>query len=196
MTHFRSPRDNVYGVQRTAGGKPCGLHSRGFRTRNGCEVDAKASPQNTHLPPALATGRYEIRTGCKVTGVNTRSDGLASGLSYIDADGNQQETATDVVVLSGFTLTNVRMMFLHRSQQHPNGLENAHGLVGKHYTYQLVKSPVQGVFDGGTCSISRLNGATQNVIYDFNSDNFDHGGLVLTSSAERRYRAWRDSQIH
>ena len=38
----------------------------GFCTRFGCEVDAKASPLNTHFPVALATNRYEIRTNAKV----------------------------------------------------------------------------------------------------------------------------------
>jgi hypothetical protein len=56
-----------------------------FCTRFGCEVDAKAMPVNTHIPPALKTGLYEVRPFCKVTRVNLGTDGLATGLTYIRA---------------------------------------------------------------------------------------------------------------
>ena len=103
----------------------------GFCTRYGCEVDAKSSPQTTHLPPALKTGRYEIRTGCKVIRVEQDADGLATGLTYIDPNGEEQFQPAEVVVLSGFTLTNVRMLLVSRGGAHPNGIGNDHGLVAR-----------------------------------------------------------------
>ena len=61
----------------------------GFCTRFGCEVDAKASPLNTHLPVALNTGNYEVRTHAKVLRIETGQDGLATGVTYVDAHGER-----------------------------------------------------------------------------------------------------------
>src|SRR5690606_10273977 len=83
----------------------------GFCTRYGCEVDAKASPNVSHIPLALDTGLYEIRTHSKVINVNVNRDGLATGVTYVDLrTGEQHEQPADVVILSGFTLTNVRLL--------------------------------------------------------------------------------------
>jgi gluconate 2-dehydrogenase alpha chain len=156
----------------------------GFCTRYGCEVDAKSSPQNTHIPPAMKTGKYEIRTGCKVTGINTRDDGLAKSVTYIDADGIEQEQPADVVVLSAFTFTNVRLLLLHRSKKHPDGMGNQQNLVGKHYTYQQYSTPVSGIFEGRKFNLYMGNGTTQNAIYDFNGDNFDHSNVDFIGGAQ------------
>ena len=47
----------------------------GFCTRFGCEVAAKASALVTHIPVAMATGRYEIRPNSYVYRVDVDSDG-------------------------------------------------------------------------------------------------------------------------
>ncbi len=149
----------------------------GFCTRYGCEVDAKTSAQTTWLPVALRTGRYEIRTNSKVTGVNVGPDGLATGITYVDPQGQEQFQPADIVVLSGYTLTNVRMLLLSRSRQHPNGIGNDRGQVGRNYTYQLIKGPATGVFEGRRFNLYMGNSCVQQVIYDFNADNFDHADL-------------------
>lgn len=156
----------------------------GFCTRFGCEVDAKSSPQTTHLPLALNTGRYEIRTFSKVVEVNVAGNGLATGLTYIDeTTGEEHFQPAEVVILSGYTLTNVRLLLLSRSQAHPNGIGNDRNMVGKNYTYQLWQSPVNGIFEGQRFNLYTGNTATINVIYDFNGDNFDHSDLDFIGGA-------------
>lgn len=121
----------------------------GFCTRYGCEVDAKASANVSHIPLALNTGLYEIRTHSKVIGVNVNNDGLATGVTYVDLrTGEQHEQPAEVVILSGFTLSNVRLLLLSRSQSHPDGIGNDQGRVGKNYTYQLLGTPASGFFEG------------------------------------------------
>jgi gluconate 2-dehydrogenase alpha chain len=88
-----------------------------------------------------------------------------------------------VVILSGFTLSNVRMMLLSRSEVHPNGIGNDTGMVGKNYTYQLVKTPASGVFEGRRFNLYMGNSCLQNVIEDFNADNFDHSDLDFIGGA-------------
>jgi gluconate 2-dehydrogenase alpha chain len=156
----------------------------GFCTRYGCEVDAKASPQTTHLPAALKTGHYHVRVNSKVLHINTGADGLATGVTYVDENGVEQEQPADVVIASGFTLTNVRMLLLSRSDRHPNGIGNDRGMVGKNYTYQLFSSPFNGYFPGRKFNLFMGNGVTMNVIFDFNADNFDHSDLDFIGGAQ------------
>jgi len=164
----------------------------GFCTRYGCEVDAKAMPINMHIPPALRTGRYEIRPYSKVTRINLGPGGLATGVTYIDENGEEQEQPADLVLLTGFTFTNVRLLLLSRSQDHPNGAGNDQNLVGKNYTYQHWHSISNGFFDGRRFNLYMGNTSTQTVIFDYYSDVFDHsdldfigGGMYFATPGER-----------
>lgn len=156
----------------------------GFCTRYGCEVDAKASANNVHIPLALATNRYQIRTNSYVLRVNIGRNGLATGVTYIDQlTGEEHEQPADIVVLSGYTLSNVRLMLLSRDNPHPNGLGNDRNMVGKNFTYQLLRSPVTGVFEGRRFNLYMGNSCLQDVIHDFNADNFDHSDLDFIGGA-------------
>ncbi len=156
----------------------------GFCTRYGCEVDAKSSPITTHLPPALKTGLYEIRPNSKVIFVNTGGDGLATGVTYVDEQGREQVQPARLVILSAFTLTNVRLMLLSRGGKHPAGIGNARGLVGANYTYQHFNNPVGGMFPGRHFNLFMGNGTTAKAIFAFNGDNFDHSNLDFIGGAQ------------
>jgi gluconate 2-dehydrogenase alpha chain len=155
----------------------------GFCVRFGCEVDAKTSALTAHIPLALATRRYEIRTNAKVLRVNIGADGLATGVTYIDAAGQEHEQPADVVVLSAYTLENVRLLLLSRGQQHPDGIGNDRGLVGKNYTYQLVKTPATGIFEGRRFNQFMGNSSLMQIVQDYNADNFDHSDLDFIGGA-------------
>jgi gluconate 2-dehydrogenase alpha chain len=156
----------------------------GYCVRYGCEVDAKASANVSHIPLALRTGRYEIRTGCRVLRINLGSDGLATGVTYIDqSTGEEHEQPADLVVLSAYTLENVRLLLVSRGGKHPNGIGNDRDRVGKHYTYQVLKSPVTGVFDGRRFNSYIGNAGLTSLIHDFNADNFDHSDLDFIGGA-------------
>jgi gluconate 2-dehydrogenase alpha chain len=155
----------------------------GYCTRFGCEVDAKASAITDHIPAALATGRYEIRYGCTATGITVGAEGLATGVTYVDGAGRLQEQPADIVILSAFTLTNVRLLLLSRSTAHPDGVGNDRGMVGKNYTYQISQSPVSGVFEGRRFNLFMGNSCTLNVIHDFYGDVFDHADLDFIGGA-------------
>jgi gluconate 2-dehydrogenase alpha chain len=156
----------------------------GFCTRYGCHVDAKASAIVSHIPLALNTGRYEIRTACRVLGINIGGNGLATGVTYIDENtGEVHEQPADTVILSGFTMTNVRLLLLSRSRAHPNGVGNDRNQVGRNYTYQLSQGPVGAVFEGRRFNTFMGNSCLQDVIHDFNADNFDHSDLDFIGGA-------------
>ena len=156
----------------------------GFCTRYGCEVDAKASANNIHMPVAMATGRYEIRTNSKVLRVNTGPDGLATGVTYLDQlTGEEHFQPADIVILSAYTLENVRLLLVSRDSAHPDGIGNSRGMVGKNYTYQLDRSVVTGVFEGRRFNLYMGNSCLQDVIHDFDADNFDHSELDFIGGA-------------
>lgn len=156
----------------------------GYCVRFGCEVDAKSSAITDHVPAAMATGNYDVKYGCKVTGIILGDDGLARGLRYIDLQtGEEHEQPADVVILSGFPLSNVRMLLLSRNSQHPDGVGNDRDRVGKNYTYQLIKSPVTGVFDDRRFNLYMGNAVIKGAMHDFNADNFDHSDLDFIGGA-------------
>lgn len=155
----------------------------GFCTRYGCEVDAKASAVASHIPMALATKRYEVRPDCNVIGIDVASDGRATGVTYVDREGREHRQPAGTVILSGYPLTNVRLLLLSRSRAHPDGVGNDRGRVGRNFTYQLIRAPVVGVFEGRRFNQFMGNSCVSTVIHDFNADNFDHGSLDFVGGA-------------
>jgi len=159
----------------------------GFCTRFGCEVDAKASPQNTYLPVALKTGRYSVQLGCKVTRIEVDDRGRATGVVYVDQHGREHFQPAEVVVCSAFTLENNRLLLLSRSRAHPQGIGNDRGRVGRNYTYQIYPSTIVGLWEGKRLNMYMGNTCTITIVYDYNGDNFDHkdldfvGGMQLYS---------------
>lgn len=156
----------------------------GFCTRFGCEVGAKTSPQTTFLPVALQTGRYEVRTGCHVLRIETADDGRATGVTYVNARGEEHFQPAEVVVSSSFTLENVRNLLLSRSDAHPDGVGNDRGQVGRNYTYQLFTSPVRGLWRDRRFQFYMGNTSTINIIYDFYGDVFDHSDLDFVGGSQ------------
>jgi gluconate 2-dehydrogenase alpha chain len=164
----------------------------GFCTRYGCEVAAKSNSLVVHMPAALATGLYEIRPDSYVYKIETDSTGKATGVSYIDASGRQQLQEADLVIVSAYMLSNVRLLLLSRSPAHAEGIGNDRGLVGTNYTYQLGGGGSSGFFEGERLNTYMGNGAMGALIHDFNADNFDHsdldfigGGSISSGGGER-----------
>ena len=120
----------------------------GFCERFACEHFAKASPQTIILPVALKNPDYELRTGCHVLRVNLDSTGKkATGVTYIDSAGREFEQPAELVLVTAYSLSNVRMLLTSRIGQ------------------DVVINPFMA------------SGASGTVIDDFAGDNFDHKGL-------------------
>lgn len=99
-------------------------------TRYGCEVDAKASDVNVHIPAGLKTGNWEVPAGRKALGVNIADNGLATGIIYVDQKtGEVHQQPADLILMTAYTLTNVRMLLLSTNNAHPNGIGNDRSMV-------------------------------------------------------------------
>lgn len=101
----------------------------------GCSIGAAFQTTTSLLPMAMATGRLRIATGCLVAQVRTNAQGRASGVAYFDvADGSEHFAAARVVVLAPSACESARLLLNSASSQHPNGLANSSGEVGRNLT--------------------------------------------------------------
>jgi gluconate 2-dehydrogenase alpha chain len=142
------------------------------------------------VPRALATGRFELRTSCRVTRVITDSAGAARGVEYLDPLGRVRTQHARAVVLAAYTYENLRLMFLSADDRHPDGLGNSGGQLGKNYMTKMF-AHVNGLFPG--VNFNRHTGpAAQGIVLDdFLADGFDsvkHGFVGgATLGAEQQF---------
>lgn len=102
-------------------------------TREPCEAFGTtiATPLNTTVPAALATGRVTLLTGCSVRRIR-HDKGRTTGLIYTDAEGRYHDYAVGRVVLSGWTYANTRLLLLSGIGR-PYDPETGEGVVGRNY---------------------------------------------------------------
>ncbi len=109
-----------------------------------CATGSNFSSPTVLLPPALATGKLEIRCDAMVREVLVDSEGLATGVSYIDKKTRKEVQAHGkIVVLAASACETARLMLNSRSRMYPNGLANSSGMVGK-YLMDTVGTSVGG----------------------------------------------------
>jgi gluconate 2-dehydrogenase alpha chain len=148
----------------------------GFCEKYGCGNYSKASPQTTILPVLLRKDNFQLRTESEVLRVNLDSSGKrATGVSYVDLQGQEYEQPADLVILCAYALENVRLLLLSGIGQ-PYDANSGHGLVGKNYAYQIT-SGVDVFFDDKYMNTFVGAGALGVGVDEFNGDNFDHSGL-------------------
>jgi choline dehydrogenase-like flavoprotein len=112
---------------------------------SGCAQGAKASTDLTYWPAAQRRG-VELRPNCRVREITVRPDGMADGVLYYDEEGSLQEQKADIVVLACNGIGTPRLLLNSKSPQHPDGLANSSGLVGKNLMFHPYAA-VLGLFD-------------------------------------------------
>ena len=109
-----------------------------------CGVNANFNSPGVHIFPALKTGNLELRTNAMVREVMVGSDGLATGVRYINRKTRlDEEVRAKIVVLAASCCETARIMLNSKSTQFPNGIGNSSGLVGR-YIMDTVGSDVSG----------------------------------------------------
>ncbi|MEX2528228.1 MAG: GMC family oxidoreductase [Gemmatimonadota bacterium] len=115
-------------------GRPPCMHC-GYCMGFGCEINAKSSTLATMIPKAVATGRCEIRPDSTVMRVETGPDGRATGVVYLDLEGQEHRQRARAVVLAANGAETPRLLFMSESSRFPHGLANDSGLVGKYLMF-------------------------------------------------------------
>lgn len=159
----------------------------GFCTNYGCANSSKASPQACVLPVLMRKANIEVRTLCEVLRVNLdRAGETATGVSYVDASGEELEQPADIVVLSAFMLDNVRL-FLLSGIGTPYDPQTGRGPIGRNFCYQMANTAL-GFFDNSKYIFNTFiaSGATGMALDELNNDNFDHGPVGFLGGGSTR----------
>ncbi|MDJ0793658.1 MAG: GMC family oxidoreductase [Woeseiaceae bacterium] len=112
----------------------------------GCEFGAKSSTLAAMIPLAEASGHCEIRDRSAVFGIETDESGRASEVMYYDKDGNERSQKAKAVIVSANGAETARLLLLSANEQHPDGLANSSGFVGRNLMFNA-HSAVDGVFE-------------------------------------------------
>ena len=159
----------------------------GFCTNYGCANYSKASPQACVLPVLMRKSNIEVRTMCEVMKVNLDSSGKkATGVTYVDASGEEWEQPADIVILSAFMLDNVRLFLLSKIGT-PYDKASGKGPVGRNFCYQMANAAT-GFFDKSKYIFNTFiaSGATGMALDELNNDNADHGPLGFLGGGSTR----------
>lgn len=125
-------------------GRPACI-SCGYCMFFGCEVNAKSSTLAAMIPLAEASGHCEIRPDSAVFKIETDKRGRAREVLYLDKDGKERAQKTRAVVLAANGAETPRLLLMSASAQHPDGLANSSGFVGRNLMFNA-HSAAQGVF--------------------------------------------------
>src|SRR5205814_4469927 len=86
----------------------------------GCTVKANFSSPDVLIAPALATGRLTLITNAMAREVTVGSDGLATGVSYVDKmTGEDRHVRACVVVLAASACESARILLNSKSSKFP-----------------------------------------------------------------------------
>ena len=112
----------------------------------GAKNRSRWSTLYTEIPRALATGRLDLRPDSHVIRVETDEKGLATGVTYVDADGLEQFQRARIVAVAGNAIETPRLLLNSATSRFPDGLANSSGQVGRNYMRHLTAS-VYAIFD-------------------------------------------------
>lgn len=102
------------------------------------------------LADAEATGLMTLRMHSRVLKIVTDREGKrAEAVAYVDGDaGTIEEASAKIVVMCASTIETTRIMLSSASGQHPDGLGNSNGILGKYLMEHVYGVNVTGVRPG------------------------------------------------
>jgi gluconate 2-dehydrogenase alpha chain len=147
----------------------------GFCEKYACGNYSKSSPQTTILPVLMRKDNFTLKTLSDVLKVNVDNTGKrATGVTYVDAQGEEWEQPAELVILCAFAQHNPHLLMLSGIGT-PYDPVSGTGIVGKNYAYQIVSS-VHIFYEDKLMNPFVGAGALGMGIDEFNGDNFDHSG--------------------
>jgi choline dehydrogenase-like flavoprotein len=114
-------------------------------SRNCSLAKADFSSSNVLVHPAIKTGKVDVVANAMAREVLTNSEGLATGVSYINKEDMQEyQVKGKVVILAASACESARLLLNSKSTRHPNGLANNSNVVGK-YLHDSTGAAMGGV---------------------------------------------------
>lgn len=106
--------------------------------KSGCVIGAKWSTLYTEIPKAEETGRFELRPNSMALKIEVDNAGKASAVVYAGADGQLHRQRARAVCVAGNAIETARLLLNSASADHPDGLANGSGHVGRNYLKHVV----------------------------------------------------------
>jgi choline dehydrogenase-like flavoprotein len=101
----------------------------------GCAQASNYASSYVQIFPAMKTGNVTVVTNAMARELVTDASGKVTAVSYVDkTTGTEQQVRCRTVVLSASACESARLLLNSKSSQHPQGLANEDGQVGKYLT--------------------------------------------------------------
>ncbi|MDB5010181.1 MAG: family oxidoreductase, partial [Mucilaginibacter sp.] len=98
-----------------------------------CKIYGDFSASSCLVIPAIKTGNLKVIPNAMVREVTTGPDGKATGASYVSkGDLQEYHVSAKIVILGASACESARILLNSKSAQHPAGLANSSGIVGKY----------------------------------------------------------------
>jgi len=107
-----------------------------FGTCRVCPMGARYSP-NHHLNRAISKGLCKLHSNVSVKRIIIGESGTKiKGLVYQqNNDSQEKEHAADVIIIAAGAIESTRLLLLSKYDQHPDGIGNTSGFLGKNFTF-------------------------------------------------------------
>lgn len=96
-----------------------------------CKLDAKLDAQKACVDPATRYDNVELKTNALVTRLITDDRGDKVTAVEVEIEGNKQQYTADTFILSAGAINSAALLLKSANEQHPNGLANSSGMVGR-----------------------------------------------------------------
>ncbi len=146
---------------------------------SGCLMGAISNVSQAYLPSAEKNGA-EIRTRAMATRIVLGEDGKqARGVDYLDSNGALHHQSARVVAICANAIETPRLLLMSSRADHPDGLANSSGLVGRHFSSHTLVS-AKALLDERVDAYKgpNINGMIQD-FYDHDEKRGFAGGYVL-----------------
>ncbi|MBN2038141.1 MAG: GMC family oxidoreductase [Chitinispirillaceae bacterium] len=112
-----------------------------------CLTGAKGNVKETYIRKALETGRLTLRPGQYIYRLETRGDRI-TGAFFFGTNNAAGVIRARIFILACGSIETARLLLNSHSLDHPNGLANRSGQVGKNLTF-TIPCEVTGFFNKG-----------------------------------------------
>ncbi|MEW5977321.1 MAG: GMC family oxidoreductase [Acidobacteriota bacterium] len=114
----------------------------------GCDTVSRFSTLEVLIPRLTKLKNFTLLSNAVAHTVLTDPDtGRARGVTYIDARNKQEyEVRSKAVVLGASMVESIRILFNSRNRNHPNGLANSSGTLGRYITEHVAFNGIEGFF--------------------------------------------------
>ncbi len=104
----------------------------------GCDTASFFCSADHLLPPALKTGKLEIRSNAVAARVLVDDKGLASGVQYFDRHtGKEQRVNGKIIIVAASCVDSTRLLLNSKSEKYPNGIGNSSDVIGRNLCEQI-----------------------------------------------------------